>query len=47
VDVNKLSHTSAYQEPGLQDPEIQKSYYYIELMHLLICFYALCCSYRS
>lgn len=30
VDVNKLSNTSGYQEPGLQDPEIQKSYYYVD-----------------
>jgi hypothetical protein len=30
VDVNKLSHTSGFQEPGLQDPEIQKSYYYVD-----------------
>jgi hypothetical protein len=30
VDVNKLSHTSGYQEPGLRDPEIQKSYYYVD-----------------
>jgi nitroreductase len=30
VDVHKLSHTSGYQEPGLQDPEIQKSYYYVD-----------------
>jgi len=30
VDVHKLSNTSGYQEPGLQDPEIQKSYYYID-----------------
>jgi hypothetical protein len=30
VDVKKLSHTSGYQEPGLQDPEIQKSYYYVD-----------------
>jgi hypothetical protein len=30
VDVNKLSNTSGYQEPGLQDPEIQKSYYYAD-----------------
>ena len=29
VDVNKLSNTSGFQEPGLQDPEIQKSYYYV------------------
>ncbi|MGD0035897.1 MAG: nitroreductase family protein [Bacteroidota bacterium] len=30
VDVHKLSKTSGYQEPGLQDPEIQKSYYYVD-----------------
>lgn len=30
VDVNKLSHTSGFPEPGLQDPEIQKSYYYVD-----------------
>ncbi len=30
VDVQKLSNTSGYQEPGLQDPEIQKSYYYVD-----------------
>jgi len=30
ADVKKLSHTSGFQEPGLQDPEIQKSYYYVD-----------------
>ncbi len=30
VDIHKLSHTSGFQEPGLQDPEIQKSYYYVD-----------------
>ena len=30
VDVMKLTNTSGYQEPGLQDPEIQKSYYYVD-----------------
>ena len=30
VDINKLSNTSGYQEPGLQNPEIQKSYYYVD-----------------
>jgi hypothetical protein len=30
VDIHKLTHTSGYQEPGLQDPEIQKSYYYCD-----------------
>jgi hypothetical protein len=30
ADVHKLSHTSGYQEPGLRDSEIQKSYYYVD-----------------
>ena len=30
ADIYKLSHTAGYQEPGLQDPEIQKSYYFID-----------------
>jgi len=30
VDVKKLSNTSGFQEPGLKDPEIQKSYYYVD-----------------
>ena len=30
VDIYKLSNTSGYQEPGLQDSEIQKSYYYVD-----------------
>ncbi|HEY9164691.1 MAG TPA: SagB/ThcOx family dehydrogenase [Candidatus Kryptonia bacterium] len=30
ADVNKLVNTSGYQEPGLHDPEIQKSYYYAD-----------------
>ena len=30
ADINRLAHTSGYQEPGLQDPEVQKSYYYVD-----------------
>jgi len=30
ADVDRLVHTSGYQEPGLRDPEIQKSYYYVD-----------------
>jgi hypothetical protein len=30
ADVYKLSHTSGYMEPGLLDPEIQKSYYFVD-----------------
>ena len=30
VDVNRLAHTAGFQEPGLQDPEVQKSYYFVD-----------------
>jgi hypothetical protein len=30
ADVDRLINTSGYQEPGLHDPEIQKSYYYAD-----------------
>ncbi len=30
VDVHRLTNTSGFQEPGLQDPDIQKSYYYVD-----------------
>ncbi len=30
ADLFKLSHTAGYQEPGLQDPDIQKSYYFVD-----------------
>jgi len=30
ADVNKLANTSGYREPGLLDPEIQKTYYYTD-----------------
>jgi hypothetical protein len=30
ADIDKLIHTSGYQEPGLLDPEIQKSYFFVD-----------------
>jgi len=30
VDLDRLTHTSGFQEPGLQDPEVQKSYYFVD-----------------
>lgn len=30
VDVDRLEHTSGFEEPGLHDPEIQKSYYFVD-----------------
>ncbi len=30
ADIYCLSHTKGYQEPGLQDAEVQKSYYFVD-----------------
>ena len=30
ADVHLLTHTRGFQEPGLHDPEVQKSYYYVD-----------------
>jgi len=30
VDVDKLEHTRGFEEPGLHDPEVQKSYYFVD-----------------
>jgi Nitroreductase family len=30
VDVDRLIHTAGFQEPGLHDPEVQMSYYYVD-----------------
>jgi SagB-type dehydrogenase family enzyme len=30
ADIDKLVHTSGYQEPGLRDPAVQRSYYYVD-----------------
>ena len=30
VDIHRLTHTLGFQEPGLQDPEVQKSYYFVD-----------------
>jgi hypothetical protein len=30
VDIHRLTHTAGFQEPGLHDPEVQKSYYYVD-----------------
>ncbi len=30
VDINKLTNTAGFKEPGLHDPEIQKSYYFVD-----------------
>ncbi len=30
VDIHRLSHTKGYQEPGLQNPDVQKSYYFVD-----------------
>ena len=30
VDIDRLVHTSGFQEPGLHEPEVQKSYYFVD-----------------
>ena len=30
ADIAKLDHTLGFDEPGLHDPEVQKSYYYVD-----------------
>ena len=30
VDLDRFTHTSAFDEPGLHDPEMQRSYYYVD-----------------
>lgn len=30
ADVDKLTHTRGFDEPGLHDPEVQKAYYYVD-----------------
>ncbi|HWA44605.1 MAG TPA: nitroreductase family protein [Hypericibacter adhaerens] len=30
VDLHRLTHTAGFEEPGLHDPEVQKSYYFVD-----------------
>jgi hypothetical protein len=30
ADIEKLTHTAGYNEPGLRDSETQKAYYYVD-----------------
>jgi hypothetical protein len=30
VDLDRLEHTAGFEEPGLHDPEVQKSYYFVD-----------------
>ena len=30
ADLHRLTHTMGFDEPGLHDPEVQKSYYYVD-----------------
>jgi nitroreductase len=30
ADLHKLTNTAGFQEPGLHDPEVQKSYYFVD-----------------
>jgi hypothetical protein len=30
ADIDRLAHTRGYQEPGLRDPDVQRSYYFVD-----------------
>jgi hypothetical protein len=30
ADIDRLANTAGFQEPGLRDPEVQRSYYYVD-----------------
>ena len=30
VDIDRLTHTRGFMEPGLQDPDVQRSYYFVD-----------------
>lgn len=30
VNIDRLTHTAGFDEPGLHDPEVQKAYYYVD-----------------
>jgi hypothetical protein len=30
ADIDRLANTSGFQEPGLRDPDVQRSYYYVD-----------------
>jgi SagB-type dehydrogenase family enzyme len=30
ADIDKLANTAGFQEPGLRDPDVQRSYYYVD-----------------
>ena len=31
ADVERLAHTQGFDEPGLRDPDVQRSYYYVDM----------------
>jgi hypothetical protein len=42
ADIDKLVYTSGYQEPSLRDPDVQRSYYYVDtgLIAANVCLFA-------
>jgi nitroreductase len=45
ADINRLTHTQGFQEPGLHDPEVQKSYYYVDTGLIAGNVYLFCAAY--
>ncbi len=44
VDVQRLKHTQGFEEPGLRDPEVQKSYYFVDTGLIAANVYLFCAS---
>lgn len=53
ADIHRLTHTVGHQEPGLHDPEIQKSYYFVDTgliagnVYLFAAAYGLACWFHN
>lgn len=44
ADIQRLVHSAGFQEPGLQDPETQKAYYYVDTGMIAANVYLFCAS---
>jgi hypothetical protein len=53
ADIDRLEHTAGFQEPGLLDPAVQKSYYYVDAgliagnVYLFAAAYGLACWFHN
>jgi nitroreductase len=53
ADVDRLAHTAGFQEPGLRDPDVQRSYYHVDAgliagnVYLFAAAYGLACWFHN